>query len=790
MILTPPLWRKLWRDVWRTRAQGATVVVVLSIGIGLMVASLGVRQSLVDARDRYYATNRLADLQVILVRAPRHLVPRVEALPGVQRASARVVAGAIIELGIDQPPVSARVVSLEPGDDEPVNLPWLVAGRWPAPGRGDEVLVNEAFATARGLAPGARLPLLLRGRRADLHVVGIANSPEFVFVSPPGELFPQPDRFAVLWMPRRALEQAAQMAGAFNDLVLRLAPGHPSAPVAQALDALLARYGALRAQGRDRIPSARFLDQEVEQLATMAMVLPPIFLAVGAFLLAIILGRLIEAERANIGLMKAFGYHALEVGWSYAGFPLVLVLLGVLGGLALGSAIGQFMSGLYLEVYRLPALPFRHDGPAIALSIGVACLAALVGTASALRRVVTLPPAQALAPPPPPRYRAGAAGFEALYRRLEVPARIVLRRLTGAPRRSLTTVLGLACAVVLLVVSSRLPLAIDRLLSLTFSESKRQDVALTLIEPQGRADVLALSRLPGVVAVEGFRYASVVFAANGRTVEEVLTGLPAGGRLERLVDVHGVPRALREDGLVVTAGLARALGVGPGDRIGVRFSEGLRRSVDLSVVEVVTVTSGMGAYLELGALQRLAGEPGRVSGVNAHLDARERLSFNAAVNRTPSLAGVSYVGLAEASMRRIFDEGAGTMDALFAAFSILMAAGIAYATASVTLAEQRRDLATLKVIGFSPREVAALLVAEVLLLVAFAVPLGIWLGQHAATAFLAAMATDLFTFPEIRDRAADARAAMIVVASVLAALLLVGRDIDRISLVESLKSRE
>lgn len=790
MKTASPLRRKLWRDLWRTRAQGFTVVLLLAIGVGLMVASLGVRHSLIDARDAYYADNRLADLQVALVRAPRPLAARVAALPGVQALSARVVAGAIIELGVAEPPVSARVVSLAPDGEEAVNQPWLVAGRWPVAARSDEVLVNEAFATARGLRPGSRLPLLLRGQRAEVIVVGIANSPEFVFVSPPGELFPQPDRFAVLWMPQRALEQAAQMAGAFNDLVLRLAPGQAVAPVAEALDGLLARYGAQRAQGRDRIPSARFLDQEVQQLATMAKILPPIFLAVAAFLLAIILGRLIDAERSNIGLMKAFGYHAGEVGWRYAGFPLVLVLMGLAGGLVLGTGIGRWMADLYLEIYRLPALPFRHDAAAIALSIATAFVAAAIGTAAPLRRVILLPPAQALAPPPPPRYRAAAGGLERLYRQLEVPARIVLRRLTGAPRRSLTTVAGLACAVMLLVVSSRFPLAIDRLLSLTFSESKRQDVALTLIEPQGRADVLALSRLPGVSEVEAFRYASVEFSAHGRRVEEVLNGLPADGRLERLVDVDGRAQALRDDGLVVTAGLARALAVVPGDRVAVRFTEGLRRTVDLPVVAVVTVASGMGAYLDLAALQRLAGEPGRVSGANARLDPAALPAFNAAVNRTPGLAGVSYVGLAEASMRRIFDEGAGTMDALFAAFAIVMAAGIAYATASVTLAEQRRDLATLKVLGFTPVEVSALLVVEVLVLTVVALPLGVWLGQHAANAFLAAMGTDLFTFPDIHDAAADARAALIVVASVLAALLVVRRGIDRIDLVESLKSRE
>ncbi len=786
----PLLVRKLLRDLWRTRYRGATVALLLALGVGLMVAALGMRGSLVQARDQYYAEHRLADLQLSVVRAPRPLLRGIEALPGVQAVSGRVVARAIVERGPDEAPVGAHLVSIDDGANEPVNRPWRVAGRWPDPSRSDEVLVNEAFAMPNGLRPGDTLPLLLRGRRTVLTVVGIANAPDFVFVSPPGELFPQPERFAVLWMPRRALEQASGQAGAFNELLLRLAPGAPRETLARRLEARLAPYGAGRAQGRDRLPSVRFLDQEIDQLATMAALLPPAFLAVGAFLLNIVLGRLVEAERANIGLMKAFGYSTARIGAAYAGFALALALAGSVGGLLLGHALGTAMAGLYLEVYRLPALPFLTTGSAVLVALAVAFLAAGAGTAGALRRIVVLAPALALAPPAPRPYTHGRFGREGLYRHVEVPARMVLRRLLGAPWRSLAAITGIACAVVLLVVSSRMPLAVDRLLSLTFSESKRQDVSLSLVEPQGRADVLALTRLPGVLHVEPFRYAGVVYSAHGIEVNESLTGLPADARLERLVDVDGRVIPLRDDGLVITEGLARALGVGLGDRIALRFTEGRRREATLRVVGIARVSSGLGAYLALDALQALLGEPGLASGVHARLDTMALPAFHHAVHDTPALAGVSHIRLAERSMRRIFDEGAGQMTGIFIGFAMLMAAGIAYATASVTLAEQRADLATLKVLGLSNRNISALFASEVLLLAVVALPLGVWLGHHAATAFLDAMGTEIFTFPEIHDPLADLRAALIVLAAVVLAVLLVRRSLDRIDLVESLKCRE
>jgi len=790
VIVLPILARKMFRDLWRTRAQGATVVVLIALGAGLMIGALSMRTSLRDARDDYYAANRLADLQVALVRAPARLVAPIEAIAGVQAVQVRVVSGAILELDGDEPPVTARLVSLDRGPEEAINRPWLTAGRWPSPLRTGEVLVNEAFATARGLSPGDRLPALIRGQRASLEVVGIANSPEFVFASPPGELFPQPERFAIIWMPRRALEQAAAMEGAFNDVVLRLGPGASPASVGTQLETLLDRYGAQPAQGRDRIPSARFLDQEIDQLATMATLLPPAFLAVAAFLLNIVLGRLIEAERPNIGLMKAFGYRPIEVGLGYAGFALMLTAMGLLLGIGLGAMLGAGMAELYGSVYRLPALPFSLALGAIAVSSLVALAAATVGALNAIRRVLVLPPAQALAPAPPPAFQVRGIGIEAWLAKLEVPARIVIRRIIGSPRRSATTVLGIACALALLVLSSRFPSAIDQLLSLTFTASKQQDVTLTFVEAQGRADVLAAAKLPGVSGVEPFRHASAAFSANGVEIQEVLTGLATDARLERLIDVDGRHVPTRDDGIILTAGLARALGVAPGDRITVGFSEGRQRRDEVTVVGVVRVTSGMGGYIGLDALQRLLGEPGRVSGVHARLDPDALTAFNRSINATPGFAGVSFIAQAETSMRKTFNEGSGFMSGLFITFSVLMAGGIAYATASVTLAEQRRDLATLKVLGFTRAEVSTVLVAEVLVLALASIPLGWWLGQQAAVGFLDAMATDLFTFPEIRDNAADVRSAAIVMLAVGVSLFVVRREIDRIDLVESLKSRE
>jgi putative ABC transport system permease protein len=603
-------------------------------------------------------------------------------------------------------------------------------------------------------------------------------------------MFPQPDRFAVMWMPRRQLERAAGLDGAFNDLVLRTGPGTDAAQLTRTIEALTDRYGGQRAQTRERIPSARFLDQELDQLATMSTILPPAFLAVAAFLLNVSLTRLVEAERSNIGLMKAFGFHAREVATGYLAMALVLTVAGVLAGYALGLWLGNAMAGIYLSVYRLPSLPFTPGADALALGAGTALLAGLAGSLVAVRRVLALAPAVALAPPPPPAFQRGPALGEHVVRRLDALTRVVLRRIIGFPRRSLTTVLGLTAALSLLMLAQVANLATDRLLDLTFEKAKRQDVSLTLVEPGGVDALHALSRLPGVLGAEPFRMVEGVFSGPGGEADEALVGLPAVAAYDRLVGLDGTAVALRDDGLVLTAGLARKLGVGAGDVVRVAPVRGERRPFVLRVAAVEVVTVGNSAYLEIGAMGRLLGEPGRIDGAHLRIDPAQYEAFNQAVREAPRVVGVSYVGLARASMEKIFAEGQGTMSTIFLSFAVLMVVGIAYATASVTLAEQRRDLATLQVLGYSRREASYVLVAELAVLALIAMPVGLVFGHWFSVSFLDAMATDLFTFPHTIDPAAYARAPAIVLGAVAAAVLLVRRDVDRINLVESLKSRE
>jgi putative ABC transport system permease protein len=786
-----PLHRKLFRDLWRMKSQALAVALVLACGIGMLVMSVGMQGSLERARDRYYLNNGMADVQALAVRAPRRLGAELAELPGVTALELRAVGQARISLPWVTEPLAAQLVSLPDEGLPRVNRPLLVAGRWPERQAQGEALVNEAFAQANGLTPGSHMDVVVRGQRQRLHLVGVANSPEFVFVSAPGEPFPQPARFGVLWMRQGQLERALDMHGAFNDVVLTLSDPALDAPVRQALQNRLAAYGGMEPFGRDRMVSARFLTEELAQLGNMAATLPPIFLAVAAFLLNVTLSRLVATERANIGLLKAFGHSNAAVARHYAGMALLLGGMGLVLGMALGHVFGEWMSSIYRAVYRLPALPFQTDAHTWLLAFGVGLAAALAGALSAVAQAVRLTPAAALAPPSPPHFGGGGQrGGTSWLGQLDPLTRIIIRRVVSAPRRSLSTLAGVALALSVLVVSQHFPAGIEKFLQVTFRVAKTQDATVTLTEAGGPMALHALARLPGVDAVEPFRAVAVSYHFNGRSVQDALVGMPAQPQLERLVQTGSEAVTLRGDGLVASRGLARQLHAQAGDVVRVEVTQGRRMQFDLKVVQVADLWVGSSGYTELTALGRLLQEPGRISGAHLRLQPDRTDAFNAAVAERPALAGLSHVRQAEASMRQTFSQGSGFMSTLFLTFAGMMAAGVAYATASVTLAEQQRDLATLQVLGYTRWQVSYVMLGELALLTLLALPLGLWVGYGFALWLMGTMSNELFTFPMVVDPAAYARSALFVLATVAVCAAWVRRQVDKVDLVASLKSRE
>ena len=781
--------RKLLRDLSRLKGQVVTIALVVACGIASFAALRSTYQSLIDSRDAYDDRYRFGDVFAHLERAPESLAERIEAIPGVARVYTRVVEAALLPLPDTAEPAVATLVSIPGADEPPLGGLYLRAGRMIEPGRDDEALLIESFAAAHGIQPGERVSVVINGKLRDIDVVGIALSPEYVFAMAAGDLTADDKGVAVLWMDRAVLAPAFQMESAFNDVVLGLQPGAGEDEVLRRLDALIAPYGGLGAVPRAKQPSNFMLQGELSQLEQFATAIPMIFLLVAAFLLYIVLSRLVFLQRTQIATFKAVGYSGREIGWHYIKLVSVIVLLGAVIGIALGVWMGSGMTNLYARYFRFPVLVYRLDVSVAVTGVLISLASALVGALAAVWRVARMPPAEAMQPPAPPIYRQGFLDRHAFGRVLGTPAMMVVRELRRRPMRTLLSSLGIAAAVGIMVMGRFGFDSFDFIMRDIYHNENRGDVMMSLLAPVPESDLPALAHLPGVIDVEGTRTVPVRFRAGPVWRDSAIMGLADQPRLRLVLD-----RQAREvtlpDGLTISRKLGEILGVGVGDPVEVEIREGNRGWLTMPVAALVDDAFGLLGYMRQGALHQALGEEVSVNGVQIRVDPVHEADLRA---RLVDMPKVGRVVRKQAMIERFYQqtgESMGVMTFILTLFAATITIGVVYNNARVALSMRSRDLASLRVLGFTRGEISAILLGELAVQVLLAIPIGLWLGTLWAQGVMEGVDPEVYRMPVIISNQTYAFAVAVALAAGIVSALLVRRKLDHLDLIGVLKTRE
>ncbi len=782
---------KLLRDLWLMRGQGLAIAAVIAGGVATLVMALSTYDSLLTTRDRFYREYRFAEVFTRLKRAPETVAGRLAEIPGVERLETRVVAVVKLEVAGFTDPITG-VLSSVPDIGAPLlNTLHLKRGRWLSPYSGDEALVSDTFADAHRLHPGDRIHAVVNGKRKVLTLVGVALSPEYVYQIAPGAMFPDFKRYGVLWMGRHALAAAYDMDGAFNNVSFTLTPHTDAQSVIARIDDRLAAYGGIGAYARRDQFSNRFLSEELKQLQTTATVFPAIFLGVAAFLLNVVVTRLIATQREQIAILKAFGYSHASIGWHYIKLVMAVTLLGVAGGVALGVWFGHGLSGVYMELYRFPYLEYVLQPRVVLIALAVTGAAALSGTLLTVGRAMRLAPAEGMRGEQPVAYRATLLERIGLQRLFNQPSRMVLRHIERRPLKSLLTVFGIACAGGLMMVGNYQRGAIDFMVDVQFRQASREDLAVTFIEPTSGSALHELAQLPGVRQVEGFRDVAANLRFGHRHYRSAVYGIQPAGSLHRSLDSELRPVEVPADGIVLTDHLANAiLHVRPGDMLSVEVLEGRRQVLQVPVLGLTKQYLGVSAYMRQDSLNALLREGNVVSGAYLSHDPGVATDLYARLHARPRVLGI----VAHAAAIRSFYDTLGEFVLFFNMVATLLAAtiafGVVYNSARIALSERGRELASLRVLGFTHGEIAYILLGELALLTLAAIPLGFLVGTGLCGILVVAFASDLYRLPLVLEPYNFALGASVVAVSALVSGLLVWRQLGRLDLVGVLKTRE
>ena len=687
-------------------------------------------------------------------------------------------------------PAAGRLVSLPDRGRPPLNDVYLRRGRWIDPTRADEVLASEMFCEANHFGPGDHVFAIINGRRRQLTIVGIALSPEYIYAIRPGELFPDRRRFGVFWMGRRALASAFNMEGGFNDVSLGLTRGASTPDVIAALDRLTESYGGLGAVPQSLQVSAWTLENELSQLQTFGFILPLIFLGVAAFILNVALTRALALQRPQIASLKALGFSNGELAWHYIKWALCIAAAGAILGIASGAWLGSALINLYNQFFRFPILEYYLSTGVAAASLLGSLVVAALGAQSAVRRAVKIPPAEAMRSEPPSRYRRSIIEGPSRLFRLTLTTRMVLRNIERQPLRAATSVLGIAFAVAVLFVGLSFVDVMDVLINQQFFEAMRQDATVSFVEPRSGQAAFDIRHLPGVMDVETMRTVPARLRGSRNTRTVAITGLPEDPHLNRIVNRDGRAESLPPDGLVMSRMLGDILGVGPGDPLTVEVLEGARPVRRMTVAALVDDTLGLQAYSRLDVVHRLLREGKTITGAAVTLDPAAVPRFYTEVKAMPAVAGVALRETTLQNFRETMAENMNMQIFINVIFAAIIAFGVVYNSARVSLSERSRELASLRVLGFTRGEISLILLGELALLTMLALPLGAVIGYGFGMLIMTGFSNEIYRLSFHVSASTAAWAFLTIVAASALSGLAVRRRLDRLDLVGVLKTRE
>jgi putative ABC transport system permease protein len=789
-MLIAPLDRKMFRDLWHMRGLAAAISVVMGCGIALFILSRSMLHSLELTQQTYYDRYNFADVFASIKRAPDELINRIAKIPGVAIAERRIVVPVNLTVpGLDEP-ASGRLISVPDLGRPRLNQLYLRRGRWLTPRSDDEVLASEAFVDANQMEVGDTFSAVINGRMKELQIVGVVLSPEYIYEIKPGGIVPDNRHFGIFWMNEEALSLAFDMDGAFNDLSIKLMRGANVEDVIQRVDNLIEPYGGLGAFDRRDQLSHQFIDNEIEQNRNMGLFAPSIFLGVSAFLINVVMSRTINSQREQIAALKAFGYSNLEVGWHYIKSVLLIAAIALAVGIPAGAWFGWLVTGMYARLFHFPVFLFRIYPSVLLAAAGVAATAAVLGAIGSVSRAVRLPPAEAMRPEPPAGF--GPTILERMGIGHFVPpiALMVVRQLERHPIKTGFSTLAISLAVAVLVIGNFFQDSIDYMMNAQFHWVQRFDLSVAMTDPVSDRAMYELASMPGVMRCEPTRSVSARIRAGARNRRVGIRGIEPDSTLYGLVDMDGRETPLPPHGLLVSKKLADVLNVKVGDWVEMEVLTDKRPKRRVMIAATLKDFVGLSAYMDLEELRRIMLEGQVVNGVNMEVDPAYQDALYRELKETPAIATVMVKQHSIDSFNDTIAQNLGVMKKINLIFACIIAGGVVYNSARISLSERSRELATLRVIGFTRQEISSILLGELAIVTLLAIPVGLGLGTFFAWWMCTAFDQELFRFPMVVSNRTYAWASLVVIAASAISGLLVRRNLDHLDLVAVLKSRE
>ncbi|MFM6927578.1 MAG: FtsX-like permease family protein [Bdellovibrio sp.] len=762
--------------------------ILITCGVAVLVASWSSYNSLQNAKDSYYDKYRFADIFAEVIRAPKSLLSRIQTLPGVEVAEARIIEDTLLDLTSQAEPALGRIISYN--SQSQLNKIYLRQGRLPEASTPLEVLVHESFAKAHHLKPGDSFFATLRGRKEKLVISGVGLSPEYVYALSPMAPFPDDLHFGILWMPEMDLEKLSNMQGAFNSLLLKTSTETSLPNVKTQLDQILSPFGGIGSYDRSLQISHMFVQDEIHQQRSMSTIVPGIFILVAIFILYTTMSRLIGLQRTQIATLKALGYSSRKLVFYYWRLVSIILTLGTFPALLAAHFIGKWYAHLYEQYFRFPHINFNLSNNSIALGIIAGFLPGWVASTLALVSVFSLNPAEAMRPPnPAPFSRTLLEHWHLLIPR-SIQSKMVFRNILARPWRFVLSVLGIAAATGILINGSFWSDIIDFMFERQFHQVSREDLEVQLRHPRHREALQEISRIPGIYNIEGARSVGVRLLYKNFKKETAILTSEAPSTMRRVLNLQGEEIRIPDGHLLLSRYFAEKMHLKVGDIVTLQISEKTTPEFDVPVGGFVDDIVGATVYANKSDLHLWLHESPSFNTIFIKVAPAQAEKVYIQLKQMPEVASINIKKLLYASFSKNLSEMIWTFTVVLVIFATIIAGAVLFNMTRISLSEKSWELASLKIIGFEVPQVFRVLFLELGICVLCALGPGILLGYTLSYISLTWIHTETFTYPLVIDIKTYALAVIVIVITYFIAGLFLYRKVEDLNMTAALKARE
>jgi putative ABC transport system permease protein len=705
----------------------------------------------------------------------------------------RIVKDVNLDIEDEDEPRIGRIVSMPNREEDVLNDIILLEGRYFSEGKQNEVILSQRFAQENGLRIGDSIQASIDNKKHSLRIVGTGLSPEYVYmIRSVQELVPNFERFGILWVPQDFAETALDMNEACNNIIGTVEDPEQLDAILDSAEDVLDPYGVFAKLKRENQISNRFISDEIKGLEVMAKIIPGLFQGIAALILLVLLNRMVRKERTEIGLLKAYGHSNLAVAFYYVKYALVVSLTGCLGGFVIGQWLAGGMIRLYVEFYDFPILRSRIYPEVLARSFAIGIVFALFGALFAAIRAARVQPAESMRPEAPKfAHRTILERVTIVWRNLSFTWKMIVRNVSRNAFRASLNAFGVMISTGLLIMGFFSFDSMDYMLQFQFEEVQREDVKVSFESERGREALYEAMRFDNVRYAEPLLQYPFEIRSEWRKKDVVVIGLPDGAHLQKLIDSQERPVPVGESGLVLSERLARDLGVIAGDTLRVKPLMGrIAKERELTVSKIVAQYFGSSAYMNIDELSRVLDEPFTLNAVLLRMDRGMEEELNKQLKDVPGVAAVEIKGDSLKALEDTIEQSMMISNVMTIIFAAIIAFSIIYNITTVSLAERQRELASLRVLGFSTQEVGRILYHENFALCVVGLILGIPFGIGVCRLLVSAYDNELYRLPFHIANSTYVIATICSFLFVVVANLAVRHKIRRLDMVEVLKERE